>query len=272
MHTHSLLSQEKEVYTPDPNYWPYIFSPTFFIATFLNLLCTLVICPTLGRKFIPEQYSKIGKKQGLFHSLLGSTLNAIVLSILTSYILIKGELSHNLIWSKSPLGFTIIHIALGYFVGDFIFCLWDDYLRHDKAGLVHHITGIVGSFLVLYHQGLFMFFGILLFITEFSTPFVNVFWVLMILDRKGTREFYLTSIVMVTVFFSCRLAPIYWIWKKLIFTLMDPESEIVPLYYKVWTVVTFAAFNVLNVLWFWKMLKGGIKEILKWMKKSEKSS
>ena len=180
----------------------------------------------------------------------------------------SGELSHNLIFSRSPLAFTVIKIAFGYFFADFLFCLSDEVLRKDIAGLVHHITGIVGSFLTLYHQGLFMYFAIFLFVSELSTPIVNVFWLLMMLDRRGTREFCITSFAMVIVFFSCRLAPIYFTWKNLIFALMDPESEVVPLYYKIWTAVTFAAFNVLNVMWFWKMLKGGIKEIMKSMKKS----
>ena len=114
-----------------------------------------------------------------------------------------------------------------------------------------------------------MYFAVFLFIFEFSTPVVNVFWVLMILDRRGTREFAITSFVMVIVFFSCRLAPLYFIWKKLIFVLLDPESEVVPLYFKVWTVLVFASFNVLNVTWFWKMLKGGVKEVMKLMKKSK---
>ena len=123
---------------------------------------------------------------------------------------------------------------------------------------------MMSTFLALYHQGLFMYLGILLlFFSEISTPFVNLVWILKMLDRKGTCEFRIVSIAMVTVYFSCRLPPLYWLWKILVLTLMTPGSEVAPLYYKVWVVGALTAMSVLNVLWFWKIVKGGIYEILK---------
>ena len=255
------MSQEKEVYSPDPNSWPYIFSPTFFTSLLLTLCFTLIISRKLAQKFIPEEYSKLGKKRSFCLTLLGSTVHALVVCILTSYLLVTGDLSRNLVFSKSPLGFAIAQISLGYFTGDFIFCLLDEYLRHDIPNLAHHIAGMGSTFWGLYHQGLFMYCGLFLLLFEFSTPFVNLFWVLMIVDRKSTREFGITSIAMVTVFFSCRLAPLYWMWNNLVLTLMDPGSEKAPLYCKVWLVGTFTALTVLNLMWFWKMVKGGLKEI-----------
>ena len=50
---------------------------------------------------------------------------------------------------------------------------------------------------------------------------------------------------------------------NLIAVLMDPASTIVLWYVRVWTVVTYVAFDVLNILWFWKMLKGVVKSLRK---------
>ena len=265
-----VLAQEEEVYTRDPNSLPYIFSPTFFISFSVFLCCLLVISPQLAQIFIPEQYSKIGKRRGFFLTLLASTLHAIVVLIL--FLVISGHerLSKNLLFTKLPLAFTLTQITLGYMTGDFIFCLWDKFLRQDIARLVHHIVAMICLFLGLYHQGLFMYIGILiLFFSEISTPFVNLAWVLKILDQRGTREFCIASIAMVTVYFFGRLVPLYWLWKTLVLTLMTPGSEVAPLYYKVCTVGALTAMSVLNVLWFWKMVKRGINEILKLKKKSK---
>ena len=50
---------------------------------------------------------------------------------------------------------------------------------------------------------------------------------------------------------------------NLIAVLMDPASTIVLWYVRVWTVFTYVAFDVLNILWFWKMLKGAVKSLQK---------
>ena len=45
------------------------------------------------------------------------------------------------------------------------------------------------------------------YISELSTPVVNTFWVLVILNRKGSTLFLMTSITMVVVFFSVGYFP-----------------------------------------------------------------
>ena len=48
---------------------------------------------------------------------------------------------------------------------------------------------------------------------------------------------------------------------NLIAVLMDPASTIVLWYVRVWTVFTYIAFDMLNILWFGKMLKGAVKSL-----------
>ena len=68
---------------------------------------------------------------------------------------------------------------------------------------------------------------------------------------------------MVVVFFLYRILPIWWFWMNLIAVLMAPASTIVLWYVRVWTVCTYVAFDVLNILWFGKMLKGAVKSLQK---------
>ena len=74
--------------------------------------------------------------------------------------------------------------------------------------MIHHMAVIIYRvWLVLYFQGKFMFFVIVRYISELSTPVVNTLWVLVILNRKGLTLFLVTSITMVVVFFSVGYFP-----------------------------------------------------------------
>ena len=118
-------------------------------------------------------------------------------------MLLTGAMGTNLVYSKSQLGFTVLQLSLGYFVADFVFCCMDSNLRWDKASMIHHMTVIIGVWLVLYFQGKFMFFFVIFhYISELSTTVVNTFWILVILNRKESTLFLVTSITMVVVFFS----------------------------------------------------------------------
>ena len=223
----------------------------------------LVASPMIADRYIPHVYSKMDKKKSFLISLPGSTLHAIIVSFTTCYMLLTGAMGTNLVYFKSQLGFTVLQLSLGYFVADFVFCCMDSNLRWDKASMIHHMAVIIGVWLVLYFQGRFMFFVIFPYISELSTPVVNTFWVLVIINRKGSTLFLVTSIAMVVVLFLCRILPIWWFWMNLIAVLMDPASTIVLWYVRVWTVFTYVAFDVLNNLWFWKMLKGAVKSLQK---------
>lgn len=250
---------ESHSFTEDPSSWNYIFSFPSYISFTTTLILHLVVSPIIAERYISDVYSNLGKKRGFFISLPGSTLHAIIVSFTTLYMLLTGALGTNLVYSKSKLGFTMLQVSLGYFVADFVFCCMDKHLRKDKASMAHHLTGIIGVFLTLYFQGRFMYFVIVRFISELSTPAVNLFWCLILLNRKETTLFWVTSISMVVIFFLCRVLPIYWFWKYLIMTLLDPASTLVLWYVRVWTVFIYVTFDVLNILWFWKMLKGAVK-------------
>ena len=200
--------------------------------------------------------------------MLSSTIHAVVVSSITAYLLVTGGMGNNPVFSKSPIGFAVMQISLGYFASDFIVCLIDKDLRKDKGSLAHHVAGIVGISLGLYHQGKFMYFIVFRLISELSTPFVNLFWILTILNRRDSYLFVFTSLGMLVTFFSCRLAPLYWLWHLLLVTLLDPASAIVAGPLRLWTLFNYITFDILNIYWFWKMVKGAAKKLSSLRKKS----
>ena len=259
---HTCLLQETpghEVYTEDPSSWLYIFCYPLYISCAVSFVIPLFIAPRVFRAYIPDEYAKLGKKQNTLHTLPGSTIHAIVVSLITCYLLITGGMGENRVFSKSPLGFIVLEISLGYFVGDFFFCISDSELRKDRGILAHHLFSIIGIFLCLYTQGKLMFFAIILLICELSTPFVNTFAMLSMFNKKESPLFVKVSLTMMAVFFACRIAPMYWLTKVLIVTLSSQECEIVSIYIRIWTFMTYFTFDLLNLFWFSKMLKGAFK-------------
>ena len=170
-----------------------------------------------------------------------------------------GAFGDYLVFCKSQFGFVVMQLSLGYFFGDLFFCLSDEKLRDGKIVLIHHLACMTGLFLCLYTQGHFMFFIIICYIFETSTPFVNAFYVLKFLNKTDTTLFTVVSLSMVVAFFLSRIVPTYWLWRLLIQTLMSPGSAIIKWYLRLWCVITYVIFHTLNFYWFWKMLKGCVK-------------
>ena len=226
-------------------------------------------CVSCHRKEIyPRKICQIGKKKGFYNTLLSSTIHALIASSGTGYLLLTGGLGNNPVYSKSPIGFAVMQISLGYVLADFVVCLLDKNFRKDFGSLAHHIAGIISIALGLFYQGKFMFFIIFRLLSELSTPLVNLFWILTMLDRRDSPLFAITSWGMLITFFLYRLAPEYWIWNVLLTALFHPASVIVPVLIRVWVFFNYIAFDILNIFWFWKMLKGAAKQIRKLAKRS----
>ena len=256
---HLLVSMsEKEEFYEEPNSLPYIITPAFISSFVITVLCSVVFSPLLWPLITPK-YHTINERKSYFNTMLSSTIHAVTVSSLTSYILSSGSLGTNRSFSKSPLGFATMQISLGYFVADLIICLMDPFLRRDMGSMTHHVAGIVAISLGLFYQGKFMFFIIYRLISELSTPFVNLWSTFRTLDEKNTIWYAFSSIGMVTTFCVCRIMPMPWHWYVLWFTIIDPASFIVPLHFRVLTVINFLAFDVLNVYWFSKMVRGAVK-------------
>jgi len=260
---------EEDVFTKDPSSLPYIFTPAFVASFIVTLLCPFVVCPLLFPVLIPR-YNSLGETKSHFNTLLSSTIHAVIASSLTIYILAFGVLGTNRVFSKSPLGFTLMQISLGYFVADMFVCLQDPLLRKDIGSMFHHLAGIIGIGLGLYHQGWFAFFIVYRIISELSTPFVNLRWVFYELGPpyKDSFWYYFASFGMVVTFFLCRILVIPWHWYEVLVTISHPSALIAPLILRVWTCINYIMFDVLNLYWFGKMIRRLVKIYQSWIKKA----
>ena len=120
-----------------------VFTPYLCISFLITFTIPFAVSPVIGRKYIPEKYAKLDKKKGFYNTLLSSTIHSLIVSSGTGYLLITGGLGNNPVYSKSPFGFAVMQISLGYFLADFIVCLLDKNLRQDFGSLAHHVAGII---------------------------------------------------------------------------------------------------------------------------------
>ena len=255
------MEEEKEVFLYEPSIWPFFITPTFLISFLAALLIPYLVSPPFWSLLLPTNKNP-PRSNMFFHTILTSTIHAIVSSILTFYLIGFGLMGTNRVFSKSSLGFATIQISLGYFFGDLIVGLLDPKLRMDTLGLIHHVAGIVGLSFCLFYQGKFMFFVIYRLIAECSTPFINLRHILSDLEEKDGVPYIFVGIGMLVTFVVCRIIVIPWHWYEILKVVVTEEAIVlVPLFFRVGLVGNYLIFDILNVYWCYKIVRGAVKLI-----------
>ena len=244
---------EEEFYY-EQNIWPFFMTPTLLITFLLSLLIPYLVSPPFWSLLLPS--SKNPPRSNMyFHTVLTSTIHAIVSTVLALYLLVSGEVNSNHAFSKSHLGFVTIQFSLGFYIGDYIVNLLDPKLRADWGGMIHHAAAVGGLVFCLYYQGLFMFFVVYRLITECSQPFINLSYVLHELEFHDGMLYTCASVVMLVVFIFCRIIIIPWHWYVIVTTVATEEAVLlVPLIFRVGLVGSYFIFDVLNVLWCYTLM------------------
>ena len=243
----------------DPDFLGKVFTPAFFVAFSLTLVFNFICCPILFKVLVPHQKrERLGSKKSYLFSLLPSTIHALVTFILGAYILITGELWEDKIFLSSPLGYMTLQLTLGYVTGDVVICFLDPDLRLLYSTFVHHFAMLAGITVGFYHQ-VFMFFVIYRLMSEFSTPWVNFRWTVYSLGDKKGKLYLFASLGMTISFFLSRIAPMPWHTYVLHSVLLGSDGQEVPILLRVYMIVNFTIFDLINLFWFYKILKGAYK-------------
>ena len=228
---------------------PYvIFSPVALLACLMTVVSGLVIMPAIGPR-ITSKYGQLKDKRS-FDTILGSNIHHVTVSTLSFYAIVSGVLSNRII-SDSTLGFALMQISLGYFVGDTILMFCNPKMRCNAFFLLHHFIGIIGYTIGLVAQGNLMFFPVSYQPAEFSGVFMNLHRAMnMAGARKDSTAYKTVGHLMVTSYFLTRIVIIPWQWIEFILVLLDPASQVVPVFFKVYTFVHFIMMHSLFLYWF----------------------
>jgi hypothetical protein len=103
--------------------------------------------------------------------------------------------------------------------------------------------------------------------SEFSTPFVNNFRILLALNLKHSKWFVYNMITLIITFTLCRIVPIIPIWQKFYyFWNLKPWSERDDKSHVAYHFFTCISLDTLNLFWYMKMIDGSAR----WFKANPK--
>ena len=241
------------------------------LGCLVTLLCGLMISPTLSPIVAPK-YKELGRhKKAYWDTLLGSTFHAIVTATVGIYALFFDQLNKEYIISQSQIGRSLIQFCLGYFYVDFTFCMLDSEMRKDIMSTLHHTLAVIGAWLAVCHEGVATYWVVLRLTTELSTPFVNVLWYLLFINYpKKSILFIANSLVLVVTFYGCRIFTIPYCWTAMYYQVyLNPNTHAIwPTAIMHWIVMSNIVVDVLNVIWAYKIAKGGYKSLKQLQKSS----
>ena len=249
--------------------WP-LFNLYTVLEFAVTLLCAFVIVPVISPVIVPKYKDLDKHKKAYWNTLFGSTFHSVILCVVTCYLMLFDELKEEYVFSQSLIGRALLRFSLGYFCADLFLVSLDSKMRADTMSVIHHILGVFGIWLGVYYDGVALYWIVYRFITELSTPFVNLLQCMSAIGHPKRSCLYITnSLLLVFTYYSARILIIPYHWYGLYYYVyLDPSLTVLwPVIIQYWIVITFVLFDVLNVIWAYKITKGGYK-VLKQLRKS----
>lgn len=248
----------------------YVFAVAASSCVFF-LVCFKLISPYLSGLLVPTYNNLSSKTKVDWNTRTCSTLHAILALIPCVYALLYDEgINSDPIWGESVLVSSICAFVVGYMIADMTVIA----LNHKEIGestyYLHHFASIFAYSYAMTHS-------VVLWITqyrllaEFSTPFVNLRWVLDVLEHDRTSKLFVSNgILMTVVFFSTRIfaaIPYYLKIYNMYVTLGYDELGIV------WFILIISSIvlDILNTIWGYKMYKGVSKMLMVLFRKNSKT-
>lgn len=190
-----------------------------------------------------------------------STFHATVATLLSILILyFDNELSeHKLIYNSFMISFTL-NFSIGFLAYDFLIMLMHR-SEFEWSYVVHHCVSIT-SFYVCSTRGVFPYIALLRLTSEGSTPFVNIRWLLLTLNKKTSKLYLYNGILLVIAFALVRIVTIVPNWYVFFSLIHTPEFHSIELKHKMVCVLSCIPLDILNLVWFNKIIKIAVKSFL----------
>lgn len=225
----------------------------FAIVFNLSMVMLKYIADTYNTEYISE---RTGRRR--ISMRVTSTVHAIIVTAMAIKNLIHNEhLLDNKLMHISQEVSLILNIVIGYMAFDVSIMLAFIEIC-DKVSIFHHIISST-AFYFCSNLGVFSYIAILRLTSEASTPFVNIRWVLLSFQQKGSGMYKYNGLFIVLTFLVFRIIPIIPIW----YSYYDGMSTLawtqISILYKVICVITSAPLDVLNIFWFKTIFKTAMK-------------
>ncbi|KAG0539905.1 hypothetical protein BDA96_03G362400 [Sorghum bicolor] len=200
-----------------------------------------------------------------------STLHALVAAAVSFYLVMISDLfnedAHNsiIIDRKSWLSDSMFGVSIGYFLTDLTMILLYFPSLGGKEYLLHHGLSMYAIGLALLSGKAHMYILMVLF-TEVTTPFVNLRWYLDVAGQKTCNLYLYNGVALFVGWLIARIILFIYMFTHMYFHFDQARSIFTLGFYSL--VGVPSAVAVMNVFWFWKILKGMVKTLSK-RKRSE---
>nr|XP_043609794.1 TLC domain-containing protein 4-B-like [Erigeron canadensis] len=163
---------------------------------------------------------------------------------------------------------TILGMSIGYFLSDLGMIFWTYPTLGGFEFVLHHGLSMfaIGQALL---SGQVQFYILIVFITEITTPFVNLRWYLDVAGKKNSTFYLLNGVALFAGWLVARIILFIFFFYHM-FTHFYQVKQIYAMgFYSVLTIPSVLAF--MNLFWFWKILRGLIKTLSKMNRHSHSS-
>ena len=248
----------------EPASWNYVISLPFVITAIATFVLSYTIPPILARTFFQKELT-FEKRRSVFTHVFVGAIQSIIAIVLCAYLYTTGDIGSNVMYSRSSVAIFLVQLSFGFYVADFIVHCRDNTLRHNAVQtLIHHGFASLASVLVLYYQGVFMHFAILRLVPHITCPFLYVQYIMANFNMKKSPWYTVISISMTVISVLFRVVPIIWTWRMIFYATIasfSSCSHMVPWPFVVLTFIGSLLFDIGNVVFVRRMVKGCIKHV-----------
>ena len=182
---------------------------------------------------------------------------AISANVLNLYGLAGDDVNKDYIWRTSEV--TQYHCGLfaGYLLADTVIrTLIYPGVLYDNFFLLHHFITITAAVAVaLSNAGTFVYFTRSL--SEMSNVPMHLMWTLKFISGKSSRVYIANGVVFSVLFTMCRVMILPSYYHNVILALLN--TPMLPPMYVLAFIPLGAVFDILNLYWFYLIVKGLIK-------------
>lgn len=242
------------------------------------ILCASVISSIFACKMIYDlsqlispvyfkSYSSLAKsKQIEWNNRAISTFHAVFIATMSLYLILCSDLySDNqlrgpITLRSSKLSTSALGVSVGYFITDLGMILWFYPSLGGMEYVIHHLLSMTGvTYAMLTGEAQVYTFMVL--ISEATTPSINLRWYLDETGMKRSRAYTINGIVMFLAWLVARILLFVYLFYHAY--LHYNQVEQMHVFGRRLALVIPSALTVMNLIWFWKILKGLKKTLAK---------
>lgn len=226
-----------------------------FVASFLIME---LISPSIFRNY--KFYLDLNMDQKLeWNSRILSSIHAAIATIRALYLMCTNNYT-NYVFADDRFSYHTIALTTGYIIADLIMmCIYQKRISATLGIALHHLVTI-GAYVQCLTKQYLAYFANYKLLAEASTVFLNLRWALVLLGRKDSQLYFYNGLALTSSFFLSRIlmVPFFYVMVyNTIFT--DLYKEAVSLVESIFWMSLSIVLDILNVMWFHKLVRGILK-------------